>query len=81
MRFEIQQGRDEQHHEQFRIELGIREERQVGDQHAQHDLHQRRGYTRYETTGERAHHHCCDNAQDELEYSHECLPFFITQSI
>ena len=50
MGFEIQQRRDEQHHEQFRVQLYALEERQLAGKGAQRDLHERRGHLGYEAT-------------------------------
>ena len=71
MRFKIQQRSDEQHHEQFRVQLYPLKERQLAGKGAQGDLYERRGYLGYEATEERRCHDDGDNAENKFDYGHK----------
>lgn len=53
MRLKVEQRRNEQHEEQLRVELHIREERHLRGDETEHDLHERRGDARQEAAQER----------------------------
>lgn len=74
MRLKVEQRRNEQHEEQLRVELHIREERHLRGDETEHDLHERRGDARQEAAQERGEQHGAENAQDENENAHR-LPF------